>query len=300
MDFIDRHRRGIGISGAAARHPVGIMPGEGGRALVRSGHHRGGGRGCLGGQRERVGLVRQLGAVRVAQVVLVAAAGLRAQRGGDEQLPDAAGVAQPHRVPRRVPAVEVSDHRDPLRVRRPHGKAHAVDAVHALPLRAQAGAQLEVAALGDQVQVQFAQQQAKGVRVGAALPAAVGPLHAQPVIGRTALVFAWQPRGEDSAAVQQRHLRQWRAARIGQLRRRRPRQADAHQRAVAVRVRTQHGKRVMVAGTEQGLELVDRQHARLRTMGGGHGWSPGASSLRSRRARPLTGRSIHATRLAAS
>ncbi|MCY1352859.1 hypothetical protein D9M69_391830 [compost metagenome] len=309
MHFVDRHRQGVGIGGRAARHPVGVMPCERRRALARRGHDRGGLRRRFGGERKRVGLVGQLGAVRVEQVVFVAAAGRCAQRGRHEQLPDAAGMAQPHRVARLVPAVELADHGHAPRVWRPHREAHAVDAVHALPLRAQALAQLEVAALGNQVQVQLAQQQAEGIRVGAALLGAVRPGHADAVVRRRgAALFAGQARGEDAAGMQPFHLGQRGAVGSGQLHRDRAGQAGAHQQAAAVPVTVgaQHRERVVVARAQQRIEFVSRQHAGARRAAGcggrgAHGWPPGcASSLRSRRASPLTGRSIHATRLAAS
>src|SRR5207247_691326 len=41
-----------------------------------------------------------------------------------EQLPDTGGAAHAHRVPAAVPSIEVADHADALRMRRPDGEMH--------------------------------------------------------------------------------------------------------------------------------------------------------------------------------
>ena len=56
----------------------------------------------------------------------------------DENLPHAAAVPQPHRMPPPVPGVEVADHRNAARVRRPDREAHARDAIAPSWLRAKA------------------------------------------------------------------------------------------------------------------------------------------------------------------
>jgi len=84
---------------------------------------------------------------------------------GREDLPDAALAAQPHHVPPAVPLVEVADHRDPARIRRPDREGHAA---HAVDL-AQVGAELlvgpQVRALGQQPDVGLAEHRREAIRV---------------------------------------------------------------------------------------------------------------------------------------
>ena len=70
-----------------------------------------------------------------SNLVLVERAGREPR---DEHLPHARLVALAHRVAAPVPAVEVADHRDAPRVRRPHGEAHARHAVDPHRVRAEA------------------------------------------------------------------------------------------------------------------------------------------------------------------
>jgi hypothetical protein len=67
----------------------------------------------------------------------------------------------------RIPVVELADHRDVARIRRPHREARAAPPVGAQRLCAQATAELAVPAFGDQVQVEFAEfgRQGRGLGV---------------------------------------------------------------------------------------------------------------------------------------
>ncbi|MCY1401593.1 hypothetical protein D9M71_167140 [compost metagenome] len=114
-------------------------------------------------------------------LVFVGVPGLQAR---DEQFPDACGVTQAHRVPAPVPDVEITDHRHPPGIRRPHGETHAVDAVHGFQLRAQAPAEVAVIAFGKQIQIHFAQQRTEAVRIFCRLLAA-GPTGTQQIRLRT-------------------------------------------------------------------------------------------------------------------
>ncbi|MNK84360.1 hypothetical protein D3C87_1042070 [compost metagenome] len=205
VEFVDGHRRGVGIGAGALVHPRLIVPLERRGAVAAAGHHgrRGGRR--LGGQRHRVGLVRQGMAVRADDVVLVAAAAVGAERLRDEQLPDAGAVAQAHGVAHRVPAIEIGDDRHALGVGRPHREAHAGFAIDGQALRAEAVAEFEVAAFVEQVQVQIAQQEAEGVGVGAALLVAVRPADQQAVVARLWRLRVGQAAGEHAAGVQGGH-----------------------------------------------------------------------------------------------
>src|SRR6185436_7226352 len=98
----------------------------------------------------------------------------------DEHLPDAGLVAPPHWVAAAVPGVEVADHRDALSVGRPHGEAYAAHAVDCHRLRAEGFGEPPVFALGDQMEVELAEQQTKGIRI-LGLLGCTRPLDAQPV-----------------------------------------------------------------------------------------------------------------------
>ena len=178
VHLVDRDRRALGLLGRPVRDPLRIGPGE--RQVV--GHDRGGQRRDLVGPGDRVRLERQQLAGRPRHLVFVEHARADA---GDEQLPHARPVALAHRVAASVPAVEVAHDGDALRVRRPDGEAHAGHALHLRRVRAQGVAEIEVAALGEQVDVQIAEHGRERVRVlglvarGAlADTQAIGPLRA--------------------------------------------------------------------------------------------------------------------------
>ena len=76
----------------------------------------------------------------------------------NEQLPDARLPAQAHRMSSAIPGVEVADNGHAARVGRPDGKAYALDTADRHRLGPEAACELVMRALGDQMQIEFAQQ----------------------------------------------------------------------------------------------------------------------------------------------
>ena len=119
VHFVDRTSGASSqrVAAPARRHPLLVAPlvardvADDGRRLRRR----------FEGDAERVGL-RQQRAGRRADLELVPFA---VGEIGNEDLPDAAGHEQPHRVDASVPAVEVADDADALGVGRPDGEVHA-------------------------------------------------------------------------------------------------------------------------------------------------------------------------------
>ncbi len=175
MQLVDADRLAVPVAGGAAFEPGPIAPG----VLAGRHHATGRGRAQLGGAGAGVGLQQQ--ALRRAQLELVQ----RARRdAGDEQLPHTAVATISHRMPAAVPAVPVTDHRHAVGVRRPHGKQHAVHAVHPAQVRAQKVLRVPVPALREQVQVEVRQQRREAVRVDGAMFLAGAVAPAQRVMGR--------------------------------------------------------------------------------------------------------------------
>ena len=88
-------------------------------------------------------------------VVLVAVAGADA---GHEGLPDARGAARTQRMALAIPAVEVADHRDARRVRRPDREVGPLDAFHGSRMRSELLVQAQVASLVEEVEILVAEQ----------------------------------------------------------------------------------------------------------------------------------------------
>jgi hypothetical protein len=83
---------------------------------------------------------------------------------GKKNLPDPSG-AQPHGMPAVVPIVEVANHTDHFRVRRPH---HEADAMHALTfdrVRAHAAITLVLRSFAMNVEVKIGNQARKAIRI---------------------------------------------------------------------------------------------------------------------------------------
>ena len=157
MDLVDRDRRPPRVPRPPAFQKSAIVPHE----RRRVGDHRCRLRPQLRGKGERVGLQRQQLAVGANDFEFVD----RARREvGQEYLPDAGG-APAHDVAPPVPLIEVADHRDAPRIRRPDGEMHAGDALLLEDVRAQLVEEAEVRALGRVVVVQRPEDGPERIRV---------------------------------------------------------------------------------------------------------------------------------------
>src|SRR5690606_13306158 len=94
--------------------------------------------------------------------------------------------ALPHRVSAAVPLVEITDDTDPPRIRRPDGEADPRHAVEHHRVRAKAVIEPPVAALAEEMHVEFAKDRRKPVRVPR-LPACAVAGQAKPVSERLAI-----------------------------------------------------------------------------------------------------------------
>jgi len=206
----------------------------------------------LSGQRHGVGLERQ-DPIGAEYFVLVGRTRLQTW---DKDLPHAGRMAQAHRMPATVPDIEVAHHRDPPRIRRPHGEAHTLNAIDAGHLGPQATAEIAVITFSEQVQVHFTEQQLlEAVRVFGDLFTA-GPLDFQQVRLPGLELPDKQPRdlarvqaADRLAAVARQHLdaqglRQERADKLA---------------AVLIIVWPENRERVMVLGAYQRFDVLGRR-----------------------------------------
>ena len=235
MHLVDAHRRIERVRGA----PLG-------RVRHRRRQRRddgGGGRAQFGLPAVGVGLERQQAALGVEQFVLVARAGVHARQ---EDLPDAALAAQPHRVAPAVPEIEVADDAHARGIRCPHREAGAG---YAIDLARQAAQHLEgsqVGAFGQQPGVHLAEHGAETVRVLYDSLGAVFPLHrqqpgprfadAQPPLEQACRVSASQ-RAQHAAAGALEHVHRSGAGKEG----------AGPQRTLGVGVQPEHREGIAVA-----------------------------------------------------
>ena len=175
VDLVDRHRRAAQVQRGPGGHPVAVAP------LVRRGRDPRGGAGRqLHGPREGIGLDAQL-AVGTDDPELVERAG---RDTGDEQLVDARAAEHPHREPAIVPAAEVADDADALRVGRPDRERHAVHPVELPRPRAERLPQPAMRALGDQVDVHIPERRQEPVGILLLPRAPAGKPEPKPVADR--------------------------------------------------------------------------------------------------------------------
>ena len=267
MDLVDRDRS---LPQVAPRgDPAVIRPCVADKAL----HDRGGAGRGFGAEGEGVGLERQEGAVGAEDLELVDRA---AHDPGEEDLPDPRLPALAHRVAAAVPGVEVADHADAARVRRPDGEGRAVDAFMRHGMRAEPGEEVLVPALGHQVFVHLAEDGAEAVGVFP-LPF-VPPRAAAEAVGEGFLpprqagveeafgVHAVEIRAGRPLAVEQRDLgRVWRE--------------DVHDETAALGEHAKDAERVAVLAAQDRLDLVRRGR------GGGQDGGVHVGAPSSRRAR---------------
>ena len=132
------------------------------------------------------------------ELVVIARGGM-----GHEQLP-IAGAAHAHRMPPRIPEVEIADHADPPRIGRQHHEGHPVDAVE----RHRMGAELVVEALmgafAEQIEVEIGEDGRKAIGV-VEFDHGVAEAGAQLV----ALGAVRQGAGEQAGIVDPRKLRRF-------------------------------------------------------------------------------------------
>ncbi len=176
VHFVDGDRRARRLIGTARLDPGVVGP----RKLLDLVHMRDDRRGSgrpLGLHGTGVGLQRQRMTVAGQQFVFVARARADA---GHEQLPHAGLMTQAHRMPASVPRIEVTDHRDAPRIRRPHGKAHAGHAIELHWARAETFEHRVRIAVSQPVQGFIAQHGTERIGILDFLHVAM-PVDAQPV-----------------------------------------------------------------------------------------------------------------------
>ena len=173
MNLIKRHGSVEVLPLGSIRDPGLIGPDE---RFVR-GDDRGGARRGLAFAGHGISLLREQSSVGTKKLVFVERAWSDAR---NEQLPDARLAAQTHRMSSAVPGVEVADNGHAARVGRPDGKADALDAADRHRLSPEAASELVMRTLGDQMQIEFAQQKAEAVWVFRLLNR-IGPHYAQAV-----------------------------------------------------------------------------------------------------------------------
>ena len=158
LNLIDRDWRGDGLARGPRCHPIGVFPG----VRQRMGDPRGGARGQLRFQRQRIRFQWQQTAVVIQQLVLIKFARTKP---GNEQLPHTGFHTPAHRMTAAVPCVEVANHGHAAGVWRPYREPHAADAVDYHTLRAEHRPQLKMTALREEMHVERAEQRAEGVRI---------------------------------------------------------------------------------------------------------------------------------------
>jgi len=149
-------------------------------------------------------------------------------------------------VPPPIPIVEAADNRNAPGVRCPNGETHALNTVDFHRLRAEYAAELAMVALGEQIQIHFAELWPEAEWVFGHL-LATGPANPQQIGLRVG-----QPCEKEAGHLPLLHRRQHTttgafqhldAERVGQV--------GPYHQAVPVRVRTENRKGITVFGTHQ-------------------------------------------------
>ena len=240
MHFVDGQRPGVGLMLGPFGHPLLVIPLE----IRSSGHHRAGGRRLLGSQRHGVGLQRQQ-PVLPEDLVLV---DLTRPQPGNEQLPDSGAGMQPHGVPTPVPAVEVTDHRNPPGIRRPDHETHARHAIGHPELGTEALAEAAMVALAEQVDIHVPQLRTEGVGI-------FGFLHATVPVDAQTVAAALVERAGEQARNGLVHTLDYLAILSQQLDLQRSWLPGTHLDDTVLPMGAEKGKGVAVFGTDQGLDI---------------------------------------------
>ena len=124
-------------------------------------HDGSGARAHFRGKCHRIGLQRQLLALRADDVEFVVIAGGGV---GHEQLP-IADAAHPHRMPPRIPEVEIADHADAPRVGREHHEGDAGNAVQRHRMRAELVVDALMGAFAEQIEIEVGQHRRKAIGI---------------------------------------------------------------------------------------------------------------------------------------
>jgi hypothetical protein len=146
VHFVDVDRRAAPVGLRAALQPGLVAP----AVAIEVGHDGRRLRTQLHTKSEGIGFQQQIVSVS-ADLVLVGGALADA---GHEQLPHARAATRLHGVLAAIPQIEVADHADAFRIRRPHREVHAVNALAHTQLRAELVIDAVVAAFAEQVQVE--------------------------------------------------------------------------------------------------------------------------------------------------
>ena len=158
MDLVNRNRRFAVVAPPALCHPSAVMPDM---ARGVGGHRRGAGRplGLLG---LRIGLERQKLAIGSENLVFVEMTG---PQPGYEEFPKTARLSASHRHPPPIPGVEVADHADPARIRRPQSEGHALDPLVDEQMGPKSLVARKMVSLGEQVNVELTEDRRETVDI---------------------------------------------------------------------------------------------------------------------------------------
>ena len=249
MDFVDGHRLVQPVGGFTLLQPLGVAP----RVGVGFGDDGGGARPHLELLAVGVGLEKDRPAVAVADFKLVQIAGAQI---GNEQFPDAAAAAHPHRMHPAIPAIEVADDADPFGVGRPGRKQHAGDAVGFVRVRAQETVGVPVLAFAEQVQVEIGHLRREAVGIVGNMLVVVRIAPDQPVAFRhlIGLALPLEQIGVGNPLQRQVAFSDMDLLRMGQV--------SAHHDLFILGMAAQHGKGVMVAGFDDTLQFGLKFRAR--------------------------------------
>jgi hypothetical protein len=164
-----------------------------------------------------------------------------------------------------VPRVEIADHADAARVRRPHREVHAgADAVRDR-VRAELVEGLQVRAFAEQVDVERREHGTVAIRIVDLARRSIGPLQAQAVIeilahriGDHDLVDAVDVHAIERARLAARAHHELDTAQVGT--------EDAYREAGSGLVRTEDRERIRMLAANEGVDLRARQRRGHRVM----------------------------------